>query len=102
MTRGAADEPKRLHDALAEVSADLGLPHPDAFGALLTHWQDLVGDDLAEHSRLRSLHEGVLRVTVDTAPRATQLRYLESRVVERASALLGSDVVRAVHVRVDV
>jgi predicted nucleic acid-binding Zn ribbon protein len=103
MTRagGRGDEPRPLRDALADVSADLGLPHPDAFAALVAHWQDLVGADLAAHSRLRSLHDGVVRVTVDTAPRATQLRYLESTLVERASALVGAGVVRAVHVRVD-
>jgi predicted nucleic acid-binding Zn ribbon protein len=94
-------QPRPLRDALAEVSADLGLPDPDAFGALLAKWQDLVGDDLAAHSRPRSLHDGVLRVTVDTAPRATQLRYLESSVVKKASALVGGDVVRSVHVRVE-
>jgi predicted nucleic acid-binding Zn ribbon protein len=100
VTRGHREDPRPLRDALAEVSSDLGLPHPDAFGILLAHWQDLVGTDLGAHSRLRSLHDGVLRVTVDTAPRATQLRYLERTVVERASALVGSDVVRAVRVRV--
>jgi predicted nucleic acid-binding Zn ribbon protein len=102
MPRGAAEEPRPLRDALADVSADLGLPDPDAFGTLVDHWQDLVGDDLAAHSRPGSLHDGVLRVTVDTAPRATQLRYLETRVVEQASQLVGTDLVRAMHVRVDV
>jgi predicted nucleic acid-binding Zn ribbon protein len=101
MTRSRGEDPRRLRDALADVSADLGLPDPDAFGTVLTHWQDLVGVDLAAHSQVRSLHDGVLRVTVDSAPRATQLRYLESDVVRQASALVGLDVVRAVHVRVD-
>jgi len=94
-------EPRRLRDALAEVTADLGLPEPDAFRVLAANWQDLVGDELAEHCRLQSVRDGVLRVSVDSAPRATQLRYLESDVVDRASALVGAGVVRAVQVRVD-
>jgi predicted nucleic acid-binding Zn ribbon protein len=101
MTRSRGEDPRLLRDALAEVSADLGLPDPDAFGALVANWQDLVGGDLAAHSQVRSVHDGVLHVTVDTAPRATQLRYLESDVVRQASALVGRDVVRAVQVRVD-
>jgi predicted nucleic acid-binding Zn ribbon protein len=100
VTRGS-DEPRPLRDALTEVTADLGLPDPDAFASLVTHWRELVGEALAEHCRPRSLRDGVLRVTVDSAPRATQLRYLESDVVRQASALVGPDIVRAVHVRVD-
>jgi predicted nucleic acid-binding Zn ribbon protein len=94
------DEPRALRDALAEVSSDLGLPDPDAFGTLVAHWHDLVGGEIASHCRLQSLRDGVLRVTADTAPRATQLRYLESDLLRQASALVGPDIVRAVHVRV--
>lgn len=95
------DEPRRLRDALAEVSADLGLPDPDAFATLAATWQDLVGSDLAAHSHLQSLRDGVLRVTVDTAPRATKLRYLETDIVAQARSLVGPDVVGSVYVRVE-
>jgi predicted nucleic acid-binding Zn ribbon protein len=101
MTRRGDSEPRRLRDALAEVTADLGWPEPDAFTALAANWQDLVGDELAAHCRLESVRDGVLRVSVDSAPRATQLRYLESDVVDRSAALVGVGVVRAVQVRVD-
>jgi predicted nucleic acid-binding Zn ribbon protein len=85
---------------LAEVSADLGLPEPDALALLIQEWASLVGPDVASHCRLTSLRDGVLRVTVDTAPRGTQLRYLEGELVERAASLVGADVVRELRVRV--
>jgi predicted nucleic acid-binding Zn ribbon protein len=85
---------------LAEVSADLGLPEPDGLVALAEQWQDLVGADVAPHCRLTSLRDGVLRVTVDSAPRATQLRYLEAELLDRSAALLGPGVVRELRVRV--
>jgi len=95
-----SDEPRPLRDALAEVSADLGLPEPDALAFLIQEWESLVGPDVAPHCRLTSLRDGVLRVTVDTAPRGTQLRYLEGDLVERAASLVGADVVRELRVRV--
>lgn len=95
-----ADEPRRLRDSLAEVTADLGLPEPDALAALTARWQDVVGDELASHCELRSLRDGVLRVTVDTAPRGTELRYLERDLVERAAAVVGPGVVRGIRVQV--
>jgi predicted nucleic acid-binding Zn ribbon protein len=96
------DEPRRLRDSLAEVSADLGLPEPDALAFLIEKWESVVGPDVAPHCRVTSLRDGVLRVTVDSAPRGTQLRYLEGELVERAALLLGPDVVRALRVRVGV
>ena len=95
-----SDEPRPLRDSLAEVSADLGLPEPDALAFLIQEWESLVGPDVAPHCRLTSLRDGVLRVTVDTAPRSTQLRYLEGELVERAASLVGDDVVRELRVRV--
>jgi predicted nucleic acid-binding Zn ribbon protein len=95
-----SEEPRPLRDSLAEVSADLGLPEPDALAYLIREWESLVGPDVAPHCRLTSLRDGVLRVTVDTAPRGTQLRYLEGDLVERAASLVGADVVRELRVRV--
>jgi hypothetical protein len=95
------DEPKPLSEALAEVAADLGLPEPDAFQTLVANWEQLVGDDLSRHCRLRSLRDGVLRLAVDSAPRATQLRYLEGEVIGRANGLVGAGVVRSVRISVD-
>jgi predicted nucleic acid-binding Zn ribbon protein len=95
-----SDEPRRLRDSLAEVSADLGLPEPDALAFLIEEWESLVGPDVAPHCRLTSLRDGVLRVTVDTAPRGTQLRYLEGELLERAASLLGADIVHELRVRV--
>jgi predicted nucleic acid-binding Zn ribbon protein len=93
-------EPRPLRESLAEVSADLGLPEPDAIAVLIAEWQNLVGADIAPHCRLTSLRDGVLRVTVDTAPHGTQLRYLEGELIARAAALLGPGVVRELRVRV--
>ncbi|HMF81789.1 MAG TPA: DUF721 domain-containing protein [Acidimicrobiia bacterium] len=98
--RDRGDEPRPLRDSLAEVSADLGLPEPDGLALLIDEWQNLVGVDVAPHCRLTSLRDGVLRVTVDSAPRATQLRYLEAELVGRSAAMLGPGVVREVRVRV--
>ena len=93
-------DPRPLRDSLAEVSADLGLPEPDALASVIDEWQNLVGSEVAAHCRLTSLRDGVLRVTVDTAPRGTQLRYLEAELVERSATLFGPGVVRELRVRV--
>jgi predicted nucleic acid-binding Zn ribbon protein len=100
MARHAEDEPIPLADALAKVGAELGLAPGGAHGTLETRWDEVMGADVAAHTRLVSLRDGVLTVAVDDPIWATQLRYLEPAVVTRATALLGPGVVARVRVRV--
>ena len=98
--RYAGDEPVPLSDALAAVGAELGLPAGNAHGTLEEHWADVMGDDIAAHAHLVAVRDGVLTVAVDGPIWATQMRYLEAAVVERAATVLGPGVVTAMKVRV--
>ncbi len=98
--RYAGDEPVPLADALAAVGAELGLPAGNAHADLEAHWAEVMGDDVAAHARLVSVRDGVLTVTVDGPIWATQMRYLERAVVERAAAVVGPGAVTSLHVRV--
>jgi predicted nucleic acid-binding Zn ribbon protein len=100
VARYAGDDPVPLSDALARVGEDLGLAPGDAHGTLEARWAEVMGADVADHARLVSVRDGVLAIAVDDPIWATQLRYLEAVVVARATALLGSGVVRSVRVRV--
>ena len=89
-----------LSEALAKVGKELGLAPGDAHGTLDARWSEVMGADVAAHARLVSVRDGTLTVTVDDPIWATQLRYLETAVVERATALVGPDTVTTVRVRV--
>jgi predicted nucleic acid-binding Zn ribbon protein len=96
--RGRAPEPVPLRDAVEAVSRELGMPAPDATAALLAAWPEVVGDVLAAHVKLRSVRAGVCTVEVDGPGWATQLRYGEHQLVERANACCGARVVTSVRV----
>ncbi|MET0276406.1 MAG: DUF721 domain-containing protein [Acidimicrobiia bacterium] len=89
-----------LRDALAWVGAELGLPELSAFDALAARWSDIVGADIAAHAHLDSVRDGVATVTADGPIWATQLRYLETAIVDGAAAVAGPGVVTSVRVRV--
>jgi predicted nucleic acid-binding Zn ribbon protein len=76
------------------------MPPGDAHGALERRWSEVVGHDVAAHARLVGVRDGVLTVAVDSPPWATQLRYLEAVLLERANAVVGRDSVHAISVRV--
>jgi predicted nucleic acid-binding Zn ribbon protein len=96
--RRAREEPLALRDAIAAVNRELGLPDPDALSAFVDAWSTIVGPALAQHAMVRSLRDGVCTVEVDSPGWATQLRYLEATVVERAAGVCGEGVVRAMRV----
>ncbi len=99
--RSETPDPTPIADALAQVRAELGLPAADALPALVTGWVDVVGEDIAAHARLESVHGGAASIVVDDALWASQLRYLETAIRERANALVGEGVVQEVRVRVE-
>ena len=98
---GEPGEPVTLAEAVSLVGRELGLAEPGAFMAVTAAWSDLVGEAVAAHSRVRSIRDGLLDVGVDSPAWATQMRYLSTDLVERASHLLGPGVVTAVRVSVE-
>jgi predicted nucleic acid-binding Zn ribbon protein len=99
--RRGGEEPTSIAEALARVQAELGLPESDALRTLTDSWAAVVGDDVAAHARLDAVREETISIAVDSTLWATQLRYLEADIVERANALVGSRVVHGIRVRVE-
>ena len=95
------DEPRPISDALAKLRADFGLPATDALAVLEARWEEVVGPEVARHSRLGALRSGVATIVVDSSPWATQLRFLEPTIVQRAEEVTGDPVVREIRIRVD-
>ena len=90
-----------IADALSRVQAELGLPETDALRTLTNSWAAIVGDDVAAHARLEAVRDETISIAVDSTLWATQLRYLEADIVERANALVGARVVQGIRVRVE-
>jgi len=63
-------------------------------------WDEVVGPDVAEHARPRSLRSGTLVVAVDDPAWATQLRWLEADLVTRLQEALGASQVARIEVQV--
>ncbi len=98
--RRGGDDPTSIGDALAAVGRDLGMPATGVVTALARRWPEVVGEEVAEHATPSSVRDGVLTVIVDGPIWATQLRYLEAVILERAAAVTGDGVVTSVRVRV--
>jgi predicted nucleic acid-binding Zn ribbon protein len=74
------------------------MPAPDAFATIAGAWPEIVGAALVAHSEVRSIRDGVCTIAVDGPGWATQLRYCERQVVERAERRCGPGVVSSIRV----
>ena len=83
----------------AACSTREGWQQRAAMGSVFGRWAEIVGADLAAHTRPDSFADGELAVTADSTAWATQVRLLAPVLVKRLNAELGDGSVRRVKVR---
>jgi predicted nucleic acid-binding Zn ribbon protein len=97
--RPRRDDPQRLAGAIDGLLDTRGWQPQAAMGSVFGRWAEIVGQDLAAHTRPDSFADGELAVIADSTAWATQVRLLASVLVARLNAELGQGTVRRVKVR---
>jgi predicted nucleic acid-binding Zn ribbon protein len=97
--RDRREDPQPLTAALDGLIGDQGWARQAATGSMFGRWAEIVGPDLAAHTKPDTLAGGELTVTADSTAWATQLRLLATQLVRRLNAELGDGSVRRVKVR---
>jgi predicted nucleic acid-binding Zn ribbon protein len=67
---------------------------------VFARWPEIVGAQMAAHTRPLAVRAGRLLVAVDDPAWAPQVRFLEAQIVARVREVLGDDDVGHVDVRV--
>jgi len=98
-SRPRRDDPQRLGQAIGGLLDQHGWQQRAAIGSVFGRWAEIVGPDLAAHTRPDSFADGELAVTADSTAWATQVRLLAPQLVRRLAAELGDGTVRRVRVR---
>jgi predicted nucleic acid-binding Zn ribbon protein len=97
--RARREDPQPLSTALDGLLADQGWQTQAAIGSVFGRWDQLVGPDVAAHTRPERFSDGELVVIADSAAWATQVRLLTSAVLRRLNTELGHGTVTRVVVR---
>jgi predicted nucleic acid-binding Zn ribbon protein len=101
-SRGARREsgdPQLFGRAIAELLAARGWEQSVAVGGVFGRWADIVGPELAAHTKPESFTDGEVVVVADSTAWATQVRLLARTLVRRLNEELGDGTVRSVKVR---
>ncbi len=97
--RPRREDPQPLLSAIGGLLDTRGWQQQAAMGSVFGRWAEIVGPDLAAHTRPDSDADGELAVTADSTAWATQVRLLASMLVRRLNDEVGDDSVRRVKVR---
>jgi predicted nucleic acid-binding Zn ribbon protein len=97
--RPRRDDPEPLNAAIGGLLDTRGWHEAAAVGSVFGRWAQIVGPELAEHTRPESLTDGELTVTADSTAWATQVRLLAAHLVRRLNDELEHGSVQRVRVR---
>jgi predicted nucleic acid-binding Zn ribbon protein len=97
--RQRREDPEALNAAIEGLIDARGWRLAAAAGSVFGRWEQIVGPELAAHTRPDGFTGGELTVTADSTAWATQVRLLAAALVRRVNAELGVDAVKRVKVR---
>jgi predicted nucleic acid-binding Zn ribbon protein len=97
--RARRDDPQPLGTALDGLLGDQGWRLAAAVGSVFGRWDQIVGADVAAHTRPERFSDGELVVIADSTAWATQVRLLAATLVRRLNEDLGPGTVTRVVVR---
>jgi predicted nucleic acid-binding Zn ribbon protein len=97
--RQRRDDPQRLTAAISGLIDDQGWRLAAAAGSMFGRWDEIVGPELAAHTKPEGFADGELTITADSTAWATQVRLLAGTLVRRLNTELGDGAVQRVKVR---
>ena len=92
--------PQRLSTALDRLLGTMHAPSVDVLETVFHHWDEVVGQELARHTRPSAIDGDRLVVTADDPTWASEFRWLEKEVVARLAEVTGTDRISTITVRV--
>lgn len=91
--------PAAVADLLAEIFQGKPAGKRLKEGKIWLVWEIAVGEQIAARARPAGFREGVLTVTVDSAPWMQQLSYLKKKIIAKLNQRLGEELVKDIFLR---
>ena len=92
--------PKRLGEALDQVTSRLKAPRAQVLKLVFEAWEEMVGSVMATHTSPVRLVEGELVVAVDDPAWATEMRFFSAELIGRLNAAAEEEAVTSLTIRV--
>ncbi len=97
--RGDNSGPQPVSSILAQVLRNCGLSERLEERSPLLAWKDVVGEEIAQHSRATDIKDGVLIVEADHGAWRQELTLLKPMIINKFNALFGEGTVTEIQWR---
>ncbi len=95
----AKKQPLAFNAALNDFTSSLGITKKLREYNVVTSWEELVGEQIAKVAKPQRVENGVLFVSVASAPWRAELTMRRREIVERINAVIGKKVVQDIRFR---
>ncbi|WP_146340671.1 DUF721 domain-containing protein [Nesterenkonia sp. NBAIMH1] len=96
---GSLRDPKPLGEAVKGLIRSRGWSAPVAVGGVISRWEALVGEAIAEHCQPESFEDGVVKVVCDSTAWATNLKLMQPQLLQVFTRELGPGIVTSLEIR---
>jgi predicted nucleic acid-binding Zn ribbon protein len=91
-------DPQTLGSLTSALAQTRGWSSKVSEGTVFGLWPKVVGEDIASHAEPTALRDGVLSISAESTAWATQLRMMQSQIIAKIAAAVGSGVVTSVRI----
>lgn len=98
-TQADLRDPKPVGAAVKGLIRTRGWSAPVAVGSVISRWNQLVGETIAEHCTPQKFEDGVVVVSCDSTAWATNLKLMKPQLMEVFDRELGKGIVTEVDIR---
>lgn len=88
----------RLGAVLGKEIEDRGWEHDLAAGWVSNHWEDLVGEKIAQHTTIEMIRDKKVFISCDSTAWATNLKYMQRTILQEIATKVGPDVIEELRI----
>jgi len=92
--------PKRIKRILNATLRKLGLEKRIKECAILSFWNDAVGESIALHTKPLKVYDGRMTVLVESPSWTQELTFLKSGIMERLNSTIGKKVIKDIYFKI--
>lgn len=93
-------KPRRIKGILNATLRKLGLEKRIKECAILSFWNEAVGESIASHTRPIKVYDGRMTVLVESPSWTQELTFLKNRIMERLNKRMGKEVIKDIYFKI--
>lgn len=97
--KGTKHHPVPVSAAIAELVSSLGIDGTLRRYSVIARWTEIVGEQIARVTEPQRIENGVLFVSVKTAPWRAELSLKRLEIMKKLNTAAGADVIRDIRFR---